>query len=297
MNLDEELIAALHRNGRVSIQELSRTLGHPRSTISARMRAILEEGVVRVIALVDPAFSGQPVIGHLSLRTATAVEPVTSALRALPETVLVSAVGGAHDIVCEVRASSTAALQKSIERIRALAGVAAVNTLIYTEVVKGYYVSRYRGALSVDDLDVAIVEELQRDGRVSFRALADAVRLSPSAVTTRVQRLLDSGVMTIGAVQARSLERGQLSMGVGMTLTEGDALTAVSARPEVDFAARTIGRFDAVATLVQPSVSALHAALERLRALDGMGRVETWMHLSVTKEDYARTLRPAVPPE
>ncbi len=35
----------------------------------------------------------------------------------------------------------------------------------------------------------------------------------------------------------------------------------------VDFAARTLGRFDAVATLVEPSAGALYASLERLRAL------------------------------
>lgn len=103
--------------------------------------------------------------------------------------------------------------------------------------------------------------------------------------------------MTVVAVEARSLGHRQLSMGAGLTLTgDGDAvLAALSARPEVDFATRTIGRFDAVVTLVQHSTGALHAALERVRALEGVERIETWMHLSVTKEDYTRPLRP-VPP-
>ena len=60
----------------------------------------------------------------------------------------------------------------------------------------------------------------------------------------------------------------------------------------VDFAARTLGRFDAVATLVEPSAGALYASLERLRALPGVTRIKAWLHLAVLKEDYARTLRP-----
>ncbi|KJL34168.1 Lrp/AsnC family transcriptional regulator [Microbacterium azadirachtae] len=296
MEIDDDLIAALHEDGRVSVQDLARRLGRPRAAVAGRLRAILDEGVLRVAAMVDPALSGQHVIGHLSLHVSTRVEPVAASLRAMDETVLVSAIGGAHDIVSEVRASSTAALQDSIARIRAIPGIAGVNTLVYTDVVKGFFVSRYRGEVLIDDLDTAIIERLQADGRMSYRALGDAVRLSPSAVATRVRRLLEGGVMTIAAVEARSLARRQLSMGVGLVLNDdGDAaLAALSARPEVDFATRTIGRFDAVVTLVQPSAGGLHAALERVRELAGVERIETWTHLSVTKEDYARSLRPVI---
>ena len=51
-------------------------------------------------------------------------------------------------------------------------------------------------------------------------------------------------------------------------------------------------RFDAVATLVEPSAGALYDSLERLRALPGVTRIEAWLHLAVLKEDYTRTLRP-----
>lgn len=297
MDFDDALIAALHDDGRISIQDLSRALHRPRAAIAARLREILDGGVLRIVAMVDPALSGQQVIGHLSLCTSSPVEQVAASLRAMDETVLVSAVSGAHDIVSEVRALSTAALQESVARIRAIPGVAGVNTLIYTDVVKGFFVSRYRGEVTIDSLDTAIIEQLQHDGRMSYRALGEAVRLSPSAVAMRVHRLLDGGVMTIDAVEARSLGHRQLSMGVGLVLSDdGDAVLAtLSARGEVDFATRTIGRFDAVVTLVQPSAGALHAALERVRALPSVERIETWMHLSVTKEDYGRSLRAVAP--
>ncbi len=119
------------------------------------------------------------------------------------------------------------------------------------------------------------------------------MRLSPSAVATRVQRLIDGGVIKISAVEARGLAHRQLSMGVGLTLNHDNEAVIDELRTGrgIDFAARTLGRFDAVATLVDPSAGALYASLERLRSLPGVTRIESWLHLAVLKEDYARTLR------
>jgi Lrp/AsnC family leucine-responsive transcriptional regulator len=48
----------------------------------------------------------------------------------------------------------------------------------------------------LDDLDLRIVTELQRNARVSLAALGRLVGLSAPAVADRVQRLEDTGVLT-----------------------------------------------------------------------------------------------------
>jgi Lrp/AsnC family transcriptional regulator, leucine-responsive regulatory protein len=48
---------------------------------------------------------------------------------------------------------------------------------------------------SPDEIDMRLLEALQRDGRASYAELARAVSMSPSAVTERVRRLEDSGVI------------------------------------------------------------------------------------------------------
>lgn len=50
-------------------------------------------------------------------------------------------------------------------------------------------------AYSTDDVDMRIVEALQRDGRATYAELARAVSMSASAVTERVRRLEESGVI------------------------------------------------------------------------------------------------------
>ncbi|MFH8252533.1 Lrp/AsnC family transcriptional regulator [Microbacterium sp. B2969] len=295
MDFDADLIRALQENGRASIHSLGERLGRPRAAVSERLHAMLADGTVRVVAAVDPGFLGQHVLAHVSIRTDATVEPLAQRLRGLGETVLVSAIGGAHDLVTEVRVGSMAALHDLLAEIRAMPRVVDINTLIYSSVVKGFFVSDYRGDVTIDTTDTALIELLQRDGRMSFRALGEAVRLSPSAVTTRVERLIGSGVIKISAVEARGLAHRQLSMGVGLNLTADDdtVMEALRTWRGVDFAARTLGRFDAVMTLVEPSAGALYASLERIRSLPGVAHVEAWFHLAVLKEDYARTLRPA----
>lgn len=298
MDFDAALVRALQEDGRASVHALATRLSQPRASVSARLRAMVADGSVRVIAAVDPAFLGQHVLAHVSIRTDGAVEPVAERLRDLDETVLVSAVGGASDLVTEVRVGSMGSLHALLAEIRRAPGVAEISTLVYTTVLKGFFVSDYRGELRIDEIDLALIELLQRDGRMSYRALGEAVRLSPSAVTTRVQRLIDGGVIKISAVEARGLTHRQLSMGVGLGLTSDDDAVADALRGwrGVDFAARTLGRFDAVATLVEPTAGALFDSVERIRSLPGVARLETWLHLAVLKEDYARTLRPVSAP-
>jgi DNA-binding Lrp family transcriptional regulator len=49
---------------------------------------------------------------------------------------------------------------------------------------------------TLDRIDLRIIERLQRDGRITNAALAEAVALSPSACLARVRRLEAAGVIT-----------------------------------------------------------------------------------------------------
>ncbi len=56
------------------------------------------------------------------------------------------------------------------------------------------------GTQSIDSVSLAIIEQLQEDGRRPYAAIGKAVGLSEAAVRQRVQKLLDQGVMQIVAV-------------------------------------------------------------------------------------------------
>ena len=57
-----------------------------------------------------------------------------------------------------------------------------------------------RTKVVVDDVDKALIEALQEDGRLPYTKLAVEVGLSEAAVRQRVQRLVEAGVVQIVAV-------------------------------------------------------------------------------------------------
>lgn len=61
--------------------------------------------------------------------------------------------------------------------------------------------------LSLDDLDLKILDRLQSDGRVTNQLLSDEVGLSPSPCLRRVRQLEESGVITgyVGLVNPEAI--------------------------------------------------------------------------------------------
>lgn len=296
--IGEEVLRELRLDGRATVSALAARLGRSRAAVAQSLRSMTEDGGVRVIAAVDPAMLGQHVLAHVSLRIDGAAAPITERLAAMPETVFVSAVSGDFGVVAEVRVGALPELDLILARARAIPGVHSVSSVIYTEVVRGFFMpgpSEGGRRTPLDATDLSLIELLQVDGRASYEALGRAVSLSPSAVGARVRRLREEGVVKVSVVEARGVSSRRLAMGLGVSCARSsDAVLAMLAEDDsCDFAARTIGRFDAIATLVARSPAALLAALDRVRAVEDVAEVTSWLHLEVKKEDYARAMRPA----
>jgi hypothetical protein len=76
--------------------------------------------------------------------------------------------------------------------------------------------------------------------------------------------------------------------GFALHLGDGsDAVAEVAALAGVDFLARTIGRCDAVGTILTDSAQGVRETVTALTGLAGVRRVETWWHLELVKERYS----------
>jgi Lrp/AsnC family transcriptional regulator for asnA, asnC and gidA len=142
----------------------------------------------------------------------------------------------------------------------------------------------------MDDVSKQLVEELQRDGRRSYAALAKTVGLSEAAVRQRVQRLIDSGVMQVVAV-TDPLQVGfsrQAMVGIradGDLVEVADALGKID---EVDYVVITAGSFDILLELVcEDDDHLLRVLSERIRVLPGVRDTETFVYLKLAKQTYA----------
>src|SRR3954454_19117189 len=90
---------------------------------------------------------------------------------------------------------------------------------------------------ALDEVSKAIIEQLQQDGRRSYAVIGKAVGLSEAAVRQRVQRLIDGGVMQVGAV-TDPLELGfarQAMVGIKVTGALEPIADEIAQLPEVDY--------------------------------------------------------------
>ncbi|GCD93083.1 Lrp/AsnC family transcriptional regulator [Embleya hyalina] len=293
--LDTRLFGLLREDGRAGYTHLGQLIGVPRARVADRVRALLASADLQIVTSVDPAILGVRTIAHLSLTLDVAVLPFLDALRPAPEVVLASAVAGRFDAVVEVRVPTPEHLAETLRRIRAKPGVRTVEALMYLGASRGYRHVRPAGPPPVvDDLDLALIELLRRDGRRSYRELAEEVGRSAGAVRTRVRALLDRGAIRIEAITGTADSSGRLA-GVGLRLGDADpeeVVDRLALLPGTHFAVPTLGRFDVVATIRGDSARLLQARLDELRCTTGVRAIESWIHLDVRKERYEWPVEP-----
>lgn len=145
---------------------------------------------------------------------------------------------------------------------------------------------------NIDDIDRAIMTELQIDGRRPFTEIARQLGLSEATVRQRVHRLERRGVMQIAAVIA-PLRLGLRRVLIGVRI-RGHTPSAVEVQlrnlPEVDYVAIATGSYDLVLMAACSSDEQLaELVTERLRAVPGVDYLDVVTILRETKDAYRYT--------
>ncbi|MGV8876822.1 MAG: Lrp/AsnC family transcriptional regulator [Rhodoglobus sp.] len=292
--LTEQSFAILRHDGRTSFSDIARQLNTNRANIAKRLNPLLQSGDIRIIAAVHPRLLGLHVLAHLSIQTQGDAGELAERICQLNSPVFVSERTGRYQLISEVHAATMAELHDEIRAIRALAGVIDMQVLVYERTLKSFFLGEEPalGDLGIDATDLAIMELLQNDGRMGYAELASAVDLSISGCRTRLNRLTETGAMRIGLLRQRTDTSTQLTFGFGF-VTHGDqeALAAIiDSQPGIEFLARTIGRFDHVATVSFPNLAEFNDLVATLRVLAGVTSLETWLHARIHKERYQHSL-------
>jgi Lrp/AsnC family leucine-responsive transcriptional regulator len=147
-------------------------------------------------------------------------------------------------------------------------------------------------ARTLDETDVLLLDELQRDADRPNVELARIAGLSPAATLNRVRRLKESGV--IEGIHAK-LDREQAGFGlcVYVSVTLGRHEEALERRfekvveelPQVTAAAWVAGETDALLTVVARDLAELQQVLVALSTRGGAQRVVTLLRLRSIKPD------------
>ena len=142
---------------------------------------------------------------------------------------------------------------------------------------------------AVDDLDKALIEALQQDGRLPYTRLATTVGLSEAAVRQRVQRLIAQGVVqVVGVTDPLTLGFRRMAM-IGLRV-EGDlraVADTIAALGDVSYVVVVSGSFDLLVEVVCEDDDHLLALLnDEIRSIPGVVSTETFTYLRLYKQTY-----------
>lgn len=143
----------------------------------------------------------------------------------------------------------------------------------------------------VDDIDRALIAELQRDATQAYAALGRAVGLSAGAAHDRVRKLRERGVIrrTTVDVDPAALGRGVLAfVMVDSSAWMGDASASFAAIPEIQEAHAIAGTASVLVKVRTATTERLQDVLRRLYAIEGVSGTQATVVLETFFERPVR---------
>ena len=206
--LDFDIIRQLREDGRRPAKTIAQALGITEATVTARINALSEASVMRVMAQRNVAHLRTRLFCFIRVwirdRSSQAVANDIAAFAGAGSVMLMMGSPEIHvTALVEDNDGLLALLQDHIAQVP---GVARLDASVTLKAYKYRYdVVSLSPALSLgepqgDPLDDAIVHQLQLDGRISNREIGRVLDVSASTIRERVNRMLASQQIHIGAV-------------------------------------------------------------------------------------------------
>jgi Lrp/AsnC family transcriptional regulator for asnA, asnC and gidA len=305
--LDYTLFGELQRDGRVPFTTLAERIGVSEAQVRRRVKSLLDADVFAIVPIANPRVLGLAALACIGLVVrGTYVGRVSERLLAMPEVSFVADTSGEFTLLAEVGCETSVELYRLVLELRRIPGVQSSETFVYLNVlqqkyqwmldVDGGFGSSLGGvvdsAVEIDSNDAAIIRELQRDGRASFRDIGRNLGLSERTVSNHYSRLVKERALQVIAV-GNPLQLGFRAMAwLGITLSEGADLERAAALlgeiPGLDYVIVPSGRYDLLCELVCRDSGELVASLDnRVGALAEIAHVDTFVCLRLLYKSTA----------
>lgn len=130
--LDAHIIRQLSANARTGVVELATILGVTRTTVQSRLKRLEETGVITGFRpKVDLSTLGVTVEAFAALALEQGrLDSVVEELKKMPQVLEVHTMTGREDLLVRLASTSNAELQKLVQRVLSLPGVAHSNTTL-----------------------------------------------------------------------------------------------------------------------------------------------------------------------
>ena len=140
--IDRNIIAALARDGRLSMAELAAAVGLSKTPVQARVKRLEKDGFIRgYSAVVDREKMGEGHVAFVQVKLSdtrsAALDAFNRAVQSVAEIEQCHMIASSFDYLLKVRTTDIAAYRRVLgERISALPHVAQTSTFVAMETVK-----------------------------------------------------------------------------------------------------------------------------------------------------------------
>jgi Lrp/AsnC family transcriptional regulator for asnA, asnC and gidA len=137
-SVDRRMVSLLQKDGRMPIVTIAKELGVSETTARSRLKRLLADDVIKVVAVSNPIRLGFEIIGNIKLSIdLKKKDAILQALKNIDALNYVALTTGGNDIDIEFIAGSLSEFKTLVfERISQIDGVNSVETSLIVEIIK-----------------------------------------------------------------------------------------------------------------------------------------------------------------
>jgi Lrp/AsnC family transcriptional regulator for asnA, asnC and gidA len=297
-NLNQRIISSLKRDGRSSCAKLAKELGVNVATVTKRVDKMLDEDYIAIKTVLNPFKFGFNAHAFITLDIdLDKISHVCAQLVNNPNISLVSTIFGRYDVLMIVDFPNWEQLQDFITKeLPNINGICKIDTFPIIAIKKIYnglfrFDSFFSNPPSLDEIDHKIIEELGKNGRLSFADLAHKLNISLTTVSRRVANLKKEQIIRIAAVRNPSkwgyLANSYFCLHTDKNKVEG-ICAALSVHPEIHLVMTLMSGFEILAGIHISNLEAMYKFIvEKVARIDGVSNIETFVCAETLKRSYA----------
>jgi Lrp/AsnC family transcriptional regulator for asnA, asnC and gidA len=138
--ISKHIVEQLQEDGRRSYAAIARAVGLSEAATRQRVQKLIDEGVIQIVAVTDPAAIGFHRQAMLGVTVEGDVTAVADKLSALPEAEYVVICAGRFDLLVELLCGDDDHLLQTVtESVRSIPGVLRAEVFVYLRVAKETY--------------------------------------------------------------------------------------------------------------------------------------------------------------
>jgi DNA-binding Lrp family transcriptional regulator len=201
---DIKIIKELQKDGRASNKVLAKRLGIHPSTVSRKIKSLIDDGTITVRGLPNLEKLGYEVQALLAIDAdMSKLDGICDRLYKNYHVNMLLTIFGRFNILVTVHYFNWKELLNFVStELSRMDGVNKVETHFIHQIKKRYYgiFDESTGIYEIDDIDQNIIERLAENGRYTARYLASDIGISFPTCVRRMKNLLKNNLITVRAL-------------------------------------------------------------------------------------------------